>query len=266
MRIVNTKRNILDTIIEITAEKTKLLLSDNDLKCLTSRHEYLSSIQDYLSYPNTITSIRGEELEEDIISLRKAVGNLKNFDSANAILFDGINQLAAKGYDMDALNKAMRGLSKKTKVIDGEEIVAEVAKEYSVPTEALLEYVWAYSRYKNLSIISNILQVPDYRDWDGIRPLDSLFQTEILPKSAEKYFDQEFINYLYENNVDLEKINWRNFERLIAEFFNSNNYFIKLGPGKNDGGVDVRVWSDKKSSEGPPLILIQCKRYRKKMK
>jgi hypothetical protein len=29
-----------------------------------------------------------------------------------------------------------------------------------------------------------------------------------------------------------------------------------------DGGVDVRVWTDQDSKTGPPLMLIQCKRYK----
>lgn len=36
---------------------------------------------------------------------------------------------------------------------------------------------------------------------------------------------------------------------------------MDLGKGTRDGGVDVRVWTDKESKAGPPLMLIQCKRY-----
>src|SRR6266851_706323 len=35
-----------------------------------------------------------------------------------------------------------------------------------------------------------------------------------------------------------------------------------LGPGTKDGGVDVRVWANERK-EGPPLLLIQCKRHSK---
>ena len=36
---------------------------------------------------------------------------------------------------------------------------------------------------------------------------------------------------------------------------------MALGPGRKDGGVDLRIWPDQESRDGPPLILIQCKRY-----
>jgi restriction system protein len=84
-----------------------------------------------------------------------------------------------------------------------------------------------------------------------------------VPSDSSKYLDQEFINYLKENTQDLDRIHWRNFERLVAEFFNKVGYHVKLGPGTNDGGIDIRVWADHNSSEGPPLMLIQCKRYSK---
>jgi hypothetical protein len=35
---------------------------------------------------------------------------------------------------------------------------------------------------------------------------------------------------------------------------------VDLGPGTKDGGIDVRVWTDKEAKAGPPIMLIQCKR------
>ncbi len=55
-------------------------------------------------------------------------------------------------------------------------------------------------------------------------------------------------------------MHWRNFERLTAQFFKRQNYEVVLGPGTKDGGVDVRVWTNKESKAGPPMMLIQCKR------
>ena len=37
---------------------------------------------------------------------------------------------------------------------------------------------------------------------------------------------------------------------------------MDLGKGTKDGGVDVRVWTDREAKAGPPMMLIQCKRYK----
>ena len=59
---------------------------------------------------------------------------------------------------------------------------------------------------------------------------------------------------------------WRKFEQLTAEFFDRTGYKVELGPGRNDDGVDVRIWkeSQDKDSECPDCI-IQCKRQRDKI-
>ena len=57
-------------------------------------------------------------------------------------------------------------------------------------------------------------------------------------------------------------MHWRNFERLTSEFFRRQGYEVDLGRRTKDGGVDVRVWTDKESKNGPPFLLIQCKRTR----
>ena len=74
--------------------------------------------------------------------------------------------------------------------------------------------------------------------------------------------DQRFIDYLVVNTDKVDRIHWRNFERICAEFFNRNGYYVKLGPGTAGGGVDIRVWPENKDSNGPPLMLVQCKRYK----
>ena len=92
-------------------------------------------------------------------------------------------------------------------------------------------------------------------------PLSGLFQGEHVPSDPEVYLDQRFIDYLVKNSEDLQRIQWRNFERLTAEFFQRCGYEIELGPGTKDGGIDVRVWPSESGKEGPPLLIIQCKRY-----
>lgn len=100
------------------------------------------------------------------------------------------------------------------------------------------------------------------KQWDGAVALDQLFQGEHVPDNPGVYLDQRYIDYLAKNGEDMGKIHWRNFERLTTEFFRRQGYEVSLGPGTKDGGVDVRAWTDLESKAGPPLMLIQCKRYK----
>jgi restriction system protein len=100
------------------------------------------------------------------------------------------------------------------------------------------------------------------KEWDGAVALDQLFGGEHIPDDPNVYLDQRYIDFLAENSEDFGQIHWRNFERLTTEFFHRQGYEVDLGKGTKDGGVDVRVWTDKESKVGPPLMLIQCKRYK----
>jgi hypothetical protein len=94
----------------------------------------------------------------------------------------------------------------------------------------------------------------------GIVQLDRLFEGEHVPDDPTVYLDQRYIDYLAKNGEDMKQMHWRNFERLTTEFFRRLGYEVDLGPGTKDGGIDVRVWTDKEAKVGPPIMLIQCKR------
>ena len=102
-----------------------------------------------------------------------------------------------------------------------------------------------------------------FRQWDNLVDLDDLFKKfhPVTPNS--RYFDQRFIDYLSNNSEKLGNIHWRKFEELIAECYLKQGFEVKLGPGSNDDGVDIRVWKD--VQEGAPSYVIQCKRGKKKI-
>lgn len=91
--------------------------------------------------------------------------------------------------------------------------------------------------------------------------LARLFESERLPQDGT-FFDQRFINYLSANPQSLVAIHWRQFEALVAEWLQREGYEVELGPGRNDGGVDVRAWSASDDRSMPPAIIVQCKRQR----
>lgn len=96
--------------------------------------------------------------------------------------------------------------------------------------------------------------------WDETTSLSDLFEMETKPKKESEFIEQKFIDYLATNGHEIESIHWRNFERFCAEYFKRLGYYVVLGPGSNDGGVDIRVYPDKENLSAS-LILIQCKRY-----
>lgn len=95
--------------------------------------------------------------------------------------------------------------------------------------------------------------------------LEDLFHSEKLPSDNGQFFDQRFIDYLNRNPEGLLKMNWRQFEGLAGEWFQRQGYTVELGPGRNDGGVDLRMWKDDISQSGPPTVIVQCKRYKDKV-
>ena len=95
--------------------------------------------------------------------------------------------------------------------------------------------------------------------------LGVLFASEQLPVDAESYFDQRFINYLGSQPDRLQDIHWRQFEGLTAEWFQRSGYEVELGPGRNDGSIDVRLWLRDAVPGAPPTIIVQCKRQKRKV-
>ncbi|WP_052699892.1 restriction endonuclease [Martelella endophytica] len=95
--------------------------------------------------------------------------------------------------------------------------------------------------------------------------LDALFASEQLPAEPMRYFDQRFINYLASHPERLKDIHWRQFEGLTAEWFQRGGYSVELGPGRNDGSIDVRLWNADAPPGAPPAVIVQCKRQKRKV-
>ncbi|WP_343449814.1 restriction endonuclease [Micromonospora oryzae] len=83
--------------------------------------------------------------------------------------------------------------------------------------------------------------------------------------TADGMLDQRLINYLAANLDDVARIHWRQFEKLTATYFLRRGMHVQLGPGSNDDGVDIRIWPIAGNCEGPPLMIVQCKRQRQKV-
>jgi restriction system protein len=95
--------------------------------------------------------------------------------------------------------------------------------------------------------------------------LNDLFKSEKLPLDQGHFINQSFINYLDANPSRLGDMNWRQFEGLTAEWFQRQGYEVEIGPGRNDGSVDLRIWQDGAAPGTPPTVIVQCKRQKSKV-
>jgi len=103
---------------------------------------------------------------------------------------------------------------------------------------------------------------PSVYEWKDVAELEDLFRSEGLQTLYGRFFDQRYIDYLHRNFDDIDRINWRKFEGLTGEYFDRQGFLVEVGPGRNDDGVDVRIWPADGSPESPPAIIIQCKRQK----
>jgi restriction system protein len=102
-----------------------------------------------------------------------------------------------------------------------------------------------------------------FHQYSNIVNLSDLFEQYNPIAEQGEFLDQRFIDFLSNNADKLGEIHWRKFEELTAASFQRFGYIVDLGPGSNDDGVDLRVWSDVR--DGAPKFIIQCKRVKSKI-
>lgn len=117
----------------------------------------------------------------------------------------------------------------------------------------------------NRAMFLNPHSVGRSTDWNSAIELRKLFTGSDDEPEHGRFIDQRFIDYLSQNTERLPQMHWRKFEELAAEFFHRDGYEVKLGPGRNDDGVDVRVWKPDAAPTDRPLCLVQCKRQKEKI-
>jgi restriction system protein len=256
---INTDAGSLrDLITEEIGCKAGLLLTSNEAGTLLKRSDH-SKLWLFDEPEDAGVRIRPEEIEDIIVTLRHQIGNLPDAKPAVMARLLFFKRLHEQGIDA-------------TPLVDAFEAIIESKRHQVLGEEAVNEMV-EISGMHPLLVVEFLLTIADSQDrsvsWFHARqsnvtwaiPLQDLFQSESIPPDPDAYLDQRYIDFLVHNSEDLALMHWRNFERLTSEFFRRKGYEIELGPGGNDGGVDVRVWPAESDKGGPPLLLIQCKRH-----
>lgn len=69
---------------------------------------------------------------------------------------------------------------------------------------------------------------------------------------------QEVFSHFGENPDALLRLQWRQFEKLLASVFRNQGYEVELGPGRGDGGVDLKLLQ--RDPIGDILTFVQARR------
>ncbi|AHF94126.1 hypothetical protein OPIT5_06090 [Opitutaceae bacterium TAV5] len=72
----------------------------------------------------------------------------------------------------------------------------------------------------------------------------------------------EVFEHFGQKPEDLKRLTWRQYEQFLDSIFRNQGFFTELGPGRNDGGIDIRLYQ---SATVPELVtIVQARRYTRK--
>lgn len=249
-------RDYFDNIIEIVGIKSGILLTIDDVR------EMLKGAVDQeiltQSDLNLHLRIRSDEFEEHVSIVRIAIGNLPKDRLRPRLMAPELMKWIKLGFDPLKTIDLMIEISATVPGGRAEprKVIEYVQSKLAVPEEMIIDLaIQMGERDFESAWVSPV----EAERWDGGIPLENLFECEIKDDDKQ-YIDQSFLDYLAANPDKLQSMHWRNFERFCAEFFARNGYSVNLGPGRNDGGIDLRVHDNLHPDR--PLIVIQCKRYK----
>ena len=254
------RASLLGSVSEIVGYKSGLTLTRDDLLSHVEdddRYLFEGSDEDELS-------LRSEEFEELIAGLLYAVGNIHSAHVLHPVV--AIMKRFKRDREARELVSQVLDLIPETvvpvadKPVDlGPFVKAALDKYGIIGFKIAMEYAKAIEVFIHVSPWSAFRQ----RNWKDSVDLKDLFASESLETQYGRFLDQRYIDYLAQNIDLIGEINWRKFEGLTGEFFDRKGYSVELGPGRNDDGIDVRLWRDK--NDGPPTVLVQCKRQQNKI-
>jgi hypothetical protein len=261
MAIVNERRYFIDTLVEMVGIKSGLAVTVPEAQQLLERDPpdkgwWKGKRKDLL---------RLEPVEVEIVFLRllRLLGAIPDEMHPKILLFE---YAKANPVEVPKGFWAPGKLPEKLRAMPGANYLQRVLLEhleYKKPIPAAILGMPGFPDLMKQYAMREIMDdnLSDSRTWDGIVRLSDLFKSEDAPSRPDTYFDQRFIDYLHAQNVDLAKMNWRQFEYLTGEYFHRTGYKVTIGPGRKDGGIDVRAAKERVFA-GPEVILIQCKRHK----
>lgn len=223
---------------------------------------------DLPAYDAGVIRVRYDELEEIVRALLYAVGALRSRQSGMQptlqLYFKYRDDTEATAIVATIVDTLINGASKEPSggPVDLTPVFEQAVRRHGRRgLEIAQEFYSLLEEYMQGSILAAFRRT----EWEDVAALRELFESEGLEPSHGSFLDQRFIDYLGANFEKIDVMNWRKFEALAAEFFEREGYAVKMGPGRDDGGIDVRVWKEDQDVDGPPTILVQCKRQKAKV-
>jgi restriction system protein len=263
-RIVNSRAQFNASFSEIVGYKAGLALNETQLAELVDEgfHEII------LGDPDEAVMIRSEEAEELISQLLYGVGRTPIRHRVNPGM-EVLRKMRRQPNGIKLYNKFQKVLlaelgpqQEGSGPFDFEPVVERAKRE--IGDDGLLMALMYYDFFQ-VSFEQSVWNEVRRVNWEDVTELDELFRSESIDTAHGSYLDQRFIDYLERNFAKIDSINWRKFEGLTCEFFERAGYHVEISEGRNDGGIDARIWSDKQNSDGPPTLLVQCKRQKGKV-
>ena len=257
--IIFSRLELLSALSEHAGYKAGVALNERLLR----RH--LPDHEDYLVGPrDQIIRVRAEKLDAMAAQLLFVLGNTPRPD---AILVPGQDFMRRHMRDPEMMALFGRVTDIFKDIVDSHTGPGPIdvtpllirARELGLDAELLaLEFVNDLALKIHQSPFSSFRRI----EWIDTVQLKDLFCSENLTTQYGEFLDQRFIDYLAQNFDDIDRMNWRQFEGLASEFFHRQGLDVRLSQGRNDGGVDIRVWRPEQSGSTPPALLIQCKRQK----
>lgn len=270
MAVTFRNSSLVSVLSEAAGFKTGLALSKSDIIEMFPED---SDFHQTLSVPDdTFIRIYPEDVDEMFTTLLYRLGNIDSpgcipstvrilhkykEDKKLSVINEQIMQLWILHLSLAMKNAVEKG----EKQLDPTPFMKECAAKFGrTGIDISMEYILGNSddMHRRLGRIRRV-------DWKDQIALRELFESESLGSLYGNFIDQRFVDYLHKNMGKLHDMHWRKFEGLTAEYFVREGYDVELGPGRNDGGIDVRVWKKERVEGEPPLMLIQCKRYKSKI-
>lgn len=260
---------LVPALSEVIGYKSGLALTRDHL--LESFRDDPDHHEMLLASNEAIIVVRSEEFETMVAELLYRIGNTDSPESGPPLLalrFRESREYAALALDIqgmlvEELGKAFnRAVEQNAKSVDPTPFLERAKGKHGIVGGLIaLRMIDDIGEFFHRNPWSRMRSIA----WKDTKQLAELFESESLSTLYGKFFDQRFIYYLYRNFDDIDRINWRKFEGLAGEFFERSGFRVDMGPGRNDGSIDIRVWPRESDAALPPVILVQCKRVKKKV-
>lgn len=245
-------REVLDLVEEEIAIRSGLLLTDHDVFRLLDNTPLRHWAKRLKGAADETIGVRSEFFEDITRVIRAAVGNLPDGTPSDILNHRLMKKLVDMGLNPSLVINAFTDEIKNGKHQEIGKDFCDAVKRKTGASDLLVDSIFLMFAEAIERSARVLLPRQAEESWDGAVPLSHFFSNETIPDNPDAYLDQRFLDYLTAQPDDIHKMHWRNFERLIAEFFARQGYDVKLGPGTKDGGVDIRVWPAGETI-GPPL-------------